>query len=129
MWTYNYNNSPELYHHGVKGMKWGVRKARKATIKVLEAKKRRDKTKYNMDRIRDMVDQKGDPRDKTKARLEKRNSYKYNDAKNSYKIARQKAKLDPDYKNSQEYKQALSSYGKERAYFALRELMKPPKRT
>ena len=24
MWTYNYSN--ELYHHGVKGMRWGVRK-------------------------------------------------------------------------------------------------------
>lgn len=24
MWTYNYTN--ELYHHGVKGMKWGIRK-------------------------------------------------------------------------------------------------------
>ena len=27
MWTYNYN---ELYHHGVPGMKWGIRKVRDA---------------------------------------------------------------------------------------------------
>ena len=26
MWEYNYNYSNELYHYGVKGMKWGVRR-------------------------------------------------------------------------------------------------------
>ena len=26
MWNYNYYNDNELYHHGIKGMKWGVRR-------------------------------------------------------------------------------------------------------
>lgn len=25
MWTYNYGNKYELYHHGIKGQQWGVR--------------------------------------------------------------------------------------------------------
>ena len=32
MWTYNY--SSELYHTGVKGMKWGVRRAQKQLSKI-----------------------------------------------------------------------------------------------
>ena len=30
MWSYNYTNGDELYHYGVKGMKWGVHRARRA---------------------------------------------------------------------------------------------------
>ena len=40
MWTYNYTN--ELYHHGVKGMKWGVRKQNKIS-------KNRNKAKQEFD--------------------------------------------------------------------------------
>lgn len=33
MWTYNYLYQTDLYHYGVKGMKWGVRKSSKPLVK------------------------------------------------------------------------------------------------
>lgn len=36
MWQYNYTQQPELYHYGVKGMKWGHRKAARVEKRVLK---------------------------------------------------------------------------------------------
>ena len=38
MWNYNYNN--ELYHYGVPGMKWGVRKRRNNVSSIAPVKKK-----------------------------------------------------------------------------------------
>lgn len=43
MWTYNYN---ELYHHGVKGMKWGVRRYQNKDGSLTSAGKKRKKINY-----------------------------------------------------------------------------------
>ncbi len=41
MWKYRYTTPRnELYHHGVKGMKWGVRRAKKQLVTNLQTKSR-----------------------------------------------------------------------------------------
>jgi hypothetical protein len=113
----------ELYHHGIKGMKWGVRRAQKRAQKAdqkirrletnrkhnsLERKERDDaaKAKYNKPR-----------QDNKLAKKLAANKAEYDESEvyNKYHIARQKAKKDKSYKNTAEYQRAKKDYGEQRA--------------
>ena len=117
MWEYNHQD--ELCHYGVPGMKWGVRKARGANVKLLEKKRKRDNAKYVKDRI-GVLTKPGKPGESVKTSSAIKSAYKAKDAKTAFLIAKQKAKNDPDYKNSSEYKAANKEYNKQRALKALK---------
>ena len=40
MWTYNYICPSELYHHGIKGQKWGVRRYQNLDGSLIKAEKK-----------------------------------------------------------------------------------------
>lgn len=44
MWQYNYNIEKELYHHGIKGQKWGVRRFQNPDGTLTAAGKKRKAT-------------------------------------------------------------------------------------
>ena len=89
MWEYNHTD--ELYHHGIKGMKWGVRRARRQNAKVDKSFK---KWKDNSNKKANAID------------LGK----KANIARMDYERDRSNKELKKTYKQAnRDYKKALNS--------------------
>lgn len=103
MWTYNYSqSSDELYHHGVKGMKWGVRKRdyRSKGVRAAIARKKNQKVDEGFDEWKENAKKRSDAIDLGK---------KANASKMAYENNRSDKKLKKQYKiDEKAYKKALS---------------------
>lgn len=95
----------ELYHYGVKGMKWGVRKnAREFYDKRIQKERKKNKINYELDKFNDYIDATSRPENKLNKSIERAKKYRRNDTRLAWLQAKNKAKMDPSYKQSEEYK-------------------------
>lgn len=110
----------ELYHHGVKGMKWGVRKT---YDKYLQRKRRVKKSNYIFDQINNTIQPDASSGNKLNKIKSSSRNYKRSDTKLAWKQAKNKAKMDSSYKNSDEYRKAKQENAKVATMEALEQLM------
>lgn len=121
MWHFNCTEA-ELQHHGIRGMKWGVRRYQNEDGSLTDAGKRRN---AKIDRRIERIELQRLANKKSVERLDKqaKDAYRRSRAQNQvafeitelsakYAIARQKAKKDIAYKNTDEYKNARADLGK-----------------
>ena len=103
MWTYNYSQySDELYHHGVKGMKWGRRKRdyHSTGVRSAIARKKNQKVDEGFNEWKENAKKRSDAIDLGK---------KANASKMAYENNRSDKNLKKQYKTDKKaYKKALS---------------------
>lgn len=110
----------DLQHHGVKGMKWGVRRAQKraqkadSRIRSIEKTRQQNKLEYDEMNAKARDRYSGPKKAKKLARAEALNKADYDTSEviNKYTIAQQKAKKDKNFKNSTEYMKAKADFSK-----------------
>lgn len=123
----------ELYHHGVKGQKWGRRRYQNEDgsltpagqkrynkaenrIRKLEVTRKNNRNLYK-EWDQDAADKYAGRKEEKLKKVKAKNKAVYDSTEitNKYRIAKQKAKQDPDYKKSDEYLKIAGQYGKQQS--------------